>query len=239
MVDQPVEWGRILGIHGSAYFPDDPDGDTLKWVASSTYPGIIWARVENGRFRMTGVNPGPATVTYGAVDGYGGYTHRTVIITSVANLTRSIAENSAAGTAVGRAVVGKPYDDGDDQTDDALTYTLTGDAATAFVIDAATGQISVKEGASLDYETKDSYTGEVKWTVQGQTATASLTINLTDVKPGKTGTPTLTRTQFSEPTAPALDVTWDGGGHQRPDHERPQDSIPQEGGRWTAARRVD
>ena len=56
------------------------------------------------------------------------------------------------------------------ETDDALTYTLTGEAATsgAFVIDAASGQISVAEGATLDYEAKSSYTGEVNWTVQGQ-----------------------------------------------------------------------
>ena len=87
----------------------------------------------------------------------------------------------------------------------------------------------MKEGASLDYETKDSYTGEVKWTVQGQTTTASLTINVTDIEPGKPGTPTLTRTQFSEPTAPALDATWDGGGRQRSDHQRLQNPVPQEG----------
>ena len=204
-----MPWGRTLASNASTYFPDDPDGDTLKYVAISTYPGIIWARVEGVEgFRTTGVNPAQAPVTYGAVDGYGGYTHSTVIITSVANETRSIAENSAAGTAVGRTVAGTPYDDGDEQTDDALTHTLTGDATSAFVIDATTGQISVKEGASLDYETKDSYTGQVTWTVNGQKAVANVTVNVTDVRPGKPGTPTLTRTEFSEQTAPALDATW-------------------------------
>ena len=82
-------------------------------------------------------------------------------------------------------VTGTPYDDGDDQTDDALTYSLTGEAATsgAFEIDSATGQISVKEGASLDYETKASYTGKVRWTrVKGHaTAVVNVTINLTDI----------------------------------------------------------
>ena len=203
MIDQPVPWGRTLASNASTYFPDDPDGDTLKYVAISTYPGIIWARVEGVEgFRTTGVNPAQAPVTYGAVDGYGGYTHSTVIITSVANETRSIAENSAAGTAVGRAVAGNPYGE------ETYTHTLTGAAADAFVIDATTGQISVKEGASLDYETKDSYTGQVTWTVNGQEAVANVTINVTDVRPGKPGTPTMTRTEFSEQTAPALDVTW-------------------------------
>ena len=89
-------------------------------------------------------------------------------------MARSVAENSPAGTAVGDPVTGTPYDDGDPDTDDALTYTLTGEAATsgAFVIDAASGQISVAEGATLDYETKSSYTGKVNWTVQGQAAVA-------------------------------------------------------------------
>ena len=37
------------------------------------------------------------------------------------------------------------------------------------------------EGATLDYEAKSSYTGKVKWTVNGQAAEVNLTINLTDV----------------------------------------------------------
>ena len=106
-------------------------------------------------------------MTYGAHDRYGGFISRDVTITFVDNQTRQIDENSPAGTAVGNPVTGKPYDDGDDQTDDALTYTLTGEAATsgAFEIDSATGQISVKQGATIDYEAKSSYTGKVNWTV--------------------------------------------------------------------------
>ena len=37
---------------------------------------------------------------------------------------------------------------------------------------------------------------------------ANLTINVTDVTPGRTGTPTVTRTEFSKPSDPALDVAW-------------------------------
>ena len=105
---------------------------------------------------------------------------------------------------MGAPVAATPYGE------ETYTHTLTGEAATsgAFEIDSSTGQISVKQGATLDYETKSSYTGKVTWTVQGQTAVANLTINITDVEPGKPGTPTLTRTEFSEQTAPALDVTW-------------------------------
>ena len=48
--------------------------------------------------------------TYGAHDDYGGYASRTVTITvRNGNATLSVAENSAAGTAVGDPVTGTPY----------------------------------------------------------------------------------------------------------------------------------
>ena len=71
------------------------------------------------------------------------------------------------------------------------------------------------DGASLDHETKPSYSGTVTWTVQGQTATVNLTIEVTDVTPGKPAAPTLTRTRFPGPSNPALDVVLDGPcGHE-------------------------
>ena len=131
-------------------------------------------------------------------------------MTGRANETRSIVENSAAGTAVGDPVTGTPYDDGDDETDDALTYTLTGEASTsgAFVIDSSTGQISVQEDANLDYETKSSYAGKVEYTVNGYATAINVTINVTDAEAAQPDAPTVTRTTFDEPTNPALDVTW-------------------------------
>ena len=67
--------------------------------------------------------------------------------------TRMIAENAAAGTAVGDPVTA---------TDDhrtALTYmmaqtipTPTDDAPASFEIDSRTGQIRVREGAELNYD---------------------------------------------------------------------------------------
>ena len=130
---------------------------------------------------VVGVNPSSSTVTYGVRDGYGGYVARTMTVTVTESVRRSVGENSPAGTPVGEPVTGTPYDDGDDQTDDALTYTLTGEAADSgdFVIDAASGQISVAEGATLDYATKSSYTGQVNYTVQGRPAVVDLTIELT------------------------------------------------------------
>ena len=96
--------------------------------------------------------------------------------------SREIAENSAAGTAVGGPVTASDADG------DALRYTLAG--ASEFVIDADTGQISVAAGASLDYETKSSYSVTVSVSdgldADGNAdaavdATVSVTIGVTDV----------------------------------------------------------
>ena len=150
----------------------------------------------------TAINPASATVTYSAIDPYGGYISRSVTIMGQKSVTLSVAENSGAGTAVGDPVTGTPYGNA------KLSYKLTGDAATPFVIDAATGQITVKTDGKLDYEDTNSYTGQVEYTVEGQAAVVSITINLTDLKAGKPGTPTLARTPSSVKMNPALDVTW-------------------------------
>ena len=65
---------------------------------------------------------------------------------SDATTALSIAENSAAETAVGSPITAT---DADDQ--DVLTYSLSGDDSALFSV-AATGQIKVGTGTSLDYE---------------------------------------------------------------------------------------
>ncbi len=184
----------------------DADSDALTYSAASQHPALLGVSLTGAageaRLRATLLNQGSSKLTFTASDAYGGSVTRTVTIAITAKESRSIAENSPAGTAVGDPVTGTPYGE------ETLSYTLTGDAATVFTIGSSTGQISVKQGATIDYETKSSYTGQVTYTVQGQTATIDLTINVTEVEAGKPGAPTLTRTEFSEPTAPALDVTW-------------------------------
>ena len=196
-------WGSWLYFSLGVAF-QDADGDPLTYSATSEYPGLARVHTDPGGFGATALNPGETRITYGAHDPYGGYVSRVMTFTGVANPVRSVEENSPAGTLVGRPVQGVPYGE------ETLTHTLTGAAADSglFVIDPATGQISVAEGAVLDYETTPSYTGEVKWTVQGQECIAPITINVTDVAAGQPGTPTVTRTQFAEQANPALDVTW-------------------------------
>ncbi len=69
-------------------------------------------------------------------------------------VTHSIAENSAAGTSVGDPVGVK-----DPDSDDTLTFTLTGNRSHKFTASSVSGgaQIAVARGAILDYETVPMY----------------------------------------------------------------------------------
>ena len=123
--------------------------------------------------------------------------------------SREIAENSAAGTAVGDPVAAVDADG------DALSYTLSG--ASEFVIDAETGQISVATGAVLDHETIHSY-GVTVSVSDGVNAavSAKVTIRVTDVDepPSRPDAPSVSAVAAT-PTS-ALSVEWDapanGGG---------------------------
>ena len=60
--------------------------------------------------------------------------------------TRSVAENSPAGTAVGEPV------EATDLNDDTLTYEISSQQGGPYTVDSATGQIRVGDGATLDHE---------------------------------------------------------------------------------------
>ena len=213
-----LEWGGADRVQRIDDDFTDPNGDSLTYSVSSTPAGIVTATIEDGgteqsptkNLRIHLLNPitGAANVTYGAHDGYGGYVFEVISVGGISYMTREVAENSPAGTAVGAPVTGTPYGN------EALYYTLTGEAATSglFVIDSATGQVSVAEGAALDYEAKNSYTGKVKWTVNGQAAETDLTINVTNVSEPPLDPVNPRGTNIADTS---FDVTWeapDGAG---------------------------
>ena len=135
-------------------------------------------------------------VRAGNDEGDGPWSDSGTAITDANAVTRSIAENSAAGTAIGAAVTAK-------STNTAYTYThaLSGTDASKFEIGSTTGQITVKSGTSLDYETKTSYSVTVTVTAAAKTQGANaqsvdpnapgdyvvpVTINVTDVNEAPT-----------------------------------------------------
>ena len=125
--------------------------------------------------------------------------------------TRSIAENSAANANVGTAVTGT------DPESDTLTYSLSGTDAGKFDIGSSTGQITVKSGTSLDYESSTtSYSVTVgvsdKKNADGTADTVvddtiAVTISVTDVNepPGKMSAPTVAN---GATPSTELDVSW-------------------------------
>ena len=88
--------------------------------------------------------------------------------------TRSVAENTEPGQAIGGPVAATDPDSGD-----TLTYRLEGTDAAAFDIDEANGQL--RTSAALDYETRSSYSVTVvAEDSEGASASIEVTISVTD-----------------------------------------------------------
>ncbi len=105
---------------------------------------------------------------------------------SVETASRTIAENTEAGVAIGAPVTAN-----DPDTGDTPAYTLGGTDATFFDIDTSTGQLRTK--AALDYEAKSGYTVTVTASDGALTATIDVTITVADVD--EAGTVTLSTDQ--------------------------------------------
>ena len=89
--------------------------------------------------------------------------------------TRSVSENATSGAAVGDPVAATDADN------DTLNYTLEGDDAGSFAIDAGTGQITVGAGTTLDYGARSAYAVSVTATdPSGYSAAIAVTITVTD-----------------------------------------------------------
>lgn len=217
---ETVQYGSVAGNSRSMkiLFTPGRDGGRLRYKAEATHPLVADARlVEDPENPSTYpqdqvlyfwlYNPATTTITVSATDEYGGRASQTISVTGTRSDTREVVEDSPAGTAVG-APMAAPRHTANNNSGQPLSYTLTGDATSAFAIDSATGQITIKTGATLDYDTTSSYSGQVEYTVEGQNAIISLTINVLEADQNRPGTPVLVRTEFSEPSNPALDVSW-------------------------------
>ena len=152
-------------------------GEATDAVTTSTYMPV---GADTGRYLR-------ATARY--TDGYGvdsAMSESAMVVAAGDNVapafpsdtaTRSIAENTAAGTNIGDPVAAT------DANGDTLTYTLEGTDAASFGIVSATGQLQTT--AALDYETKRAYTVVVRATdPDGESDTIDVTINVTDVDGG-------------------------------------------------------
>ena len=153
---------------GAPVSADDPDNDTLTYTLGGTDADSFSIVETTGQLKTNAAldyetQPNSYTVTVTASDGKLTDTitvtitetnvdeNRAPTFTEGDDTTRSIIENTAAGTNIGSAVSATDLD-----TDDTLTYTLGGTDASSFDIVDISGQLQTK--AALDFETKDSYT---------------------------------------------------------------------------------
>ena len=96
------------------------------------------------------------------------------VFTEGGRATRTVAENTPAGTNIGAPVAATDADN------DTLTYSLGWvEGSPAFSIDSTNGQLRTK--ASLDYETKNIYSFAVFADDGKESIAISVTINVTDV----------------------------------------------------------
>ena len=105
---------------------------------------------------------------------------------SVETASRTIAENTTTGVAIGAPVTAT-----DPDTGDTPAYTLGGTDANFFDIDGPTGQLQTQ--AALDYEVKNSYTVTVTASDGALTATVDVTVTVTNID--EAGTVTLSTDQ--------------------------------------------
>ncbi len=121
-----------------------------------------------------------------------------------------VDENAAAGTVVGTVSTT------DVDTGDTFSYTLTDDAGGRFVIDAATGQITVANGSLLDAETSQSHDITVQVTDSGGAIyTETMAIGVNELNEyGSDNTTTLTdNADFWLDMHGSDDVVEGGGGN--------------------------
>ena len=148
---------------GAPVVAADTDGDTLTYTLSGADASSFSISASSGQITANSTLDYEAkssySVTVSADDGRGG-TGAIVVSISVTDAneppqfpsdttTRSVAENLESGAKVGEAVAAT------DPNGDTLAYSLSGEDAGSFSIDASTGQITAN--SSLDYETKNSY----------------------------------------------------------------------------------
>ncbi len=166
----------LLGTDASAFAIDEDSGQ-LTTVAGVTYD---YETRQSYQVTVAAGDPSLAAasiaVTVNLTDVAEAAANQAPVFDDGSETTRSIAENSPAGTDVGAAITAT------DPEGDTVTYALLGTDASAFAIDEDSGQLTTVEGVTYDYETKNSYRLAVDANDgNGGAASIAVTVTLTDV----------------------------------------------------------
>ena len=199
-VPENTEAGENIGAPVTAADPDT--GDTQTYTLEGADADSFDIDSASGQIQTkSGVTYDHETkssysVTVKADDNNGGTAAIDVTITvadvdeppefSVETASRTIAENTTTGVAIGDPVTAT-----DPDTGDTPAYTLGGTDAAFFDIGTSTGQLQTK--AALDHETKNTYTVTVTASDGALTAAVDVTVTVTNID--EAGTVTLSTDQ--------------------------------------------
>jgi len=181
-----VNDGTTGGVVGDITTEDEDAGDSHTYNLSGTNAANF--EIVNGQLKLKDnitadhsmISAYSVTVT--STDNAGATISKNYIVEvnvapTFVNLSNNNVDENYVGNQVGALTVI------DANTNDEFTYTISGDGAESFEV--INGQLKVKSGTWLDYETKTTYTIIVKVTDQGGlTFEKSVTINVNDVNYG-------------------------------------------------------
>ena len=180
----------ITGEIAATYtLPDDDEGKKIKVKVSFT------DELSGVEERTSAAYPSSGTVTAAA-------STNTAPVFSSSNVSREIAENTAAGQNVGAAVTATDADAGD-----TLGYELGGADAASFDIVGTSGQIRTKTNVSYDFEAKSSYTVTVTASDGTDSAVATVTISVTDADEPPDAPSAISVTAVTD-SSTSLTVSW-------------------------------
>ncbi|WP_417624700.1 calcium-binding protein [Paremcibacter congregatus] len=165
LVDQQATEDGVFSfvVPGNTF--QDADGNNLTYSATfgdgSPIPLAFWLKFDptTGMFSGTPENGDVGSLAVKVIASDGQYTAEDMFDITVVNVndaphslnfTGAIDENSAVGTVVGTALVG------DVDVGDSHTFSLV-DPSGFFEINATTGEVRVKSGAVIDFETSNQH----------------------------------------------------------------------------------
>ena len=178
--------GQTIGDPVAAM--DSDSGDTLTYRLEGTDAAEFDIDSASGQLRTSAALDHEAKASYSVTvvaqdnEGASASIEVTIAVTNAneppsfdpTDNTRSVAENTEPGQAIGDPVAAT-----DPDSDETLTYRLEGTDAAAFDIDSASGQLRTR--AALDHEAQSSYSVMVAVEdTQGASAAIEVTIAVTD-----------------------------------------------------------
>ena len=204
--------GQTIGDPVTAM--DSDSGDTLTYRLEGTDAAAFDIDSASGQLRTSAALDHEAKASYSVTvvaqdnEGASASIEVTIAVTNANeppsfdpnDNTRSVAENTEPGQAIGDPVAAT-----DPDSDETLTYRLEGTDAAAFDIDSTSGQLRTR--AALDHEAQSSYSVTVAVEdTQGASATIEVTIAVTDENEPPAFDSTSTTRSVAENTTAGHDI---------------------------------